>query len=71
MTTYLYTVTVNVSESIALSKAIDLMLEKCELELAGGPKTPYWSYQQSLLEVKSRLHDQARQTSGNSLWNPL
>ena len=63
MTTYSYTLTVNDTECIALSEAINLMLERCELELADGPKGPFSSWQKSLLQVKSRLYDQARQTS--------
>jgi hypothetical protein len=55
MTTYQHTLTVGDSEFIALSAALELMIEHCDQRLAAGEGAPYWAHQQSCKQMLSRL----------------
>jgi hypothetical protein len=55
MTTYQHTLTVGDSEFMALSAALELMIEHCNQRLKAGEGAPYWAHRQSCTNVLSRL----------------
>lgn len=55
MTTYQHALTVRDSEFIALSAALELMIEHCDQQLAAGQGAPYWAHRQSCTNMLSRL----------------
>lgn len=64
MTTFSYTLVLDDTESSALEAALDMLLDRCEHELASGPRAPYLAWKQSASRIKSRLYEHTRQTSG-------
>lgn len=55
MTTYQHTLTIGDSEFIALSAALELMIEHCDQQLAAGARAPYWAHRRSCTNMLSRL----------------
>ena len=68
MTTFKYDITLNDSEMIALTEAINRYIAECEHQLVDGPKAPYWAHNDALLKLKAKLHSNPTQTSGNNFW---
>jgi hypothetical protein len=66
MTTYMYTLRLGDSEIIMLQSALNLMINHCEENLKDGPKSPYWAYKQSALNVLDKLFEDTKQISGNN-----
>lgn len=67
MTTYSYSLVLNDGERIALEAALDMLVKRCDLELAHGPKAPNLAWKRNALEITSRLCRSARQTSGSDV----
>ena len=55
MTTYSHTITLNDSEYIAISAALELMIEHCNAQLADGPVAPFWAHRQSCQTILGKL----------------
>ncbi len=55
MTTYQHTLTMGDGEFIALSAALEMMIEHCNQRLAAGEGAPYWAHRQSCTDMLSRL----------------
>jgi len=55
MTTYTYTLTLNDSEMIALTRALDLYETKCRYEVAMGNQAPFPAYLAAVASIRDRL----------------
>jgi|RhiMetdeSRZDD1v2_1073273.scaffolds.fasta_scaffold874976_1 hypothetical protein len=66
MTTYMYRITLDDGEMIAVSEALSRYRAMCEAELKSGPKAPYWAHLQSLDAVLRRLYSDTEMTSTSS-----
>jgi len=66
MTTYQYKLTLDDSEMIALTEALNMYLAHCSKQLADGPKAPYLAHQQSIERIQAKLFDNTRQISGSN-----
>lgn len=66
MTTFQYTLTLDDSEMIALTYAIDFYMAECIKQKKAAAGAPYWAHLDSLEEIKARRHKNARQMSGNT-----
>jgi len=66
MTTYMYKLILDDSETIMMIAALEMMISHCEGKLAEKPEAPYYSWLSSAKAVKSRIHGSAEQTSGNN-----
>jgi hypothetical protein len=64
MTTYSHDLSLNDSEMIAISKALEMYSEYCTQQLSSGPKAPYWAHKKAIERIQARLFSNARQTSG-------
>ena len=71
MTTYSYRLTLDDSDVIALSEAINRYIAVCKEELANGPKCPYWAHLRSLERISNRLCDDTTMTSTNTFGRPV
>jgi hypothetical protein len=63
MTTFAYTLDLDDSEFIVLSAALDLLLEKCQKEMADGPKAPYLIWEITAKKLLARLAENTHLTS--------
>lgn len=68
MTTYTYTLVLSDSEEFMLTAALEMIIERCEKEIAGQPKAPYCSWLNSAKAVRSRLRSDVLQASGNNFF---
>lgn len=66
MTTYSYTLVLNDGESITLDAALDLLLEKCEQELAEGPKPPFSAWRSNIVSIRKKLNENFELMSTNN-----
>lgn len=66
MTTFQYTLTLDDSEMIALTYAIDFYMAECVKQQESGAGAPYLAHLKSLREVRAKRHENARQLSGNT-----
>lgn len=63
MTTLSYKLTLNDTEAIALTEAIDFYARYCRQQLTAGAQAPYWSHQDSLENIRNRLCGETTITS--------
>jgi hypothetical protein len=68
MTTYFHTLTIGDSEYIALSAALNLMIQHCDQQLADGPKAPYWAHRQSCIKMLEKLRNGTPVMASTSSW---
>ena len=68
MTTYIYKLTLNDTESIMMNAALELMIKHCE-ERLNEPESAYSAWLASAKAVKSRMSLNTEQMSGNNFWD--
>jgi len=68
MTSFSYNLTLEETEVITVKAALELMIERCDKNIAKGEKAPNWARKDAAESVLSRLHDNATQISGNNFW---
>lgn len=68
MTTYAFHLTLRETEMTVLSEALDLYLKHCEEELEKGSSGSFLYKRQAAQDVRSRLHSNPEQTSGNNFF---
>jgi hypothetical protein len=68
MTTYRYELSLDDSEMIALTAALEMYEKYCSEQLADGAKAPYFAHHDSLRSIQSKLLKNTSQTSGNNFW---
>lgn len=66
MTTFQYTLTLDDSEMIALTYAIDFYMEECIKKKDAGAGAPFLAHFDSLMRIRAKRHENARQTSGST-----
>lgn len=68
MTTYSYQLVLDDSESITLTRALELLKEKCLAELDDPEMAPYHSDLCNIESIRQKLYANVSQTSGNNFW---
>lgn len=67
MTTYQHTLTIGDGEHGALSEALKLMIEHCEVRIKAGEGAPYYAHRQHCHEMLDKLRRApAQMTSTNN-----
>lgn len=70
MTTYVYRITLDDSELIAVQEALGRYRSFCESQLTDGPKAPYWAHLRAVNAVLGRLFADTEMTSTSSYCSP-
>jgi hypothetical protein len=69
MTAYQHTLTIGDGEYLALSDALKLMIEHCEVQMKAGEGAPYYAYRQHCHEMLNKLRAApAQMTSTNNFF---
>ncbi len=66
MTTYSYQLVLDDSESITLTRALELLKEKCLAELDDPEMAPYHPDLCNIESIRQKLYSNVSQTSGNN-----
>ena len=66
LTTYSYTIILNDTECITLEAALDLLLDKCERELAENPQPPFGVWRSNIFRIKRKVSENMQLTSTNN-----
>lgn len=66
MTTYAFHLTLRETEMTVMSEALDLYIKHCQEELEKGNRGSIPYKRGAALEVRSRLHSNPEQISGNN-----
>jgi hypothetical protein len=69
MTTYAFHLTLRETEMTVMSEALDLYIKHCQEEIVKGNRDLLPFNREVALKIRSRLHSNFEQTSGNNFFD--